>query len=272
MSTDHNDLGNSANKIESTFPISQSRFATRASTTPYALYTYAPSNPAHEPNGVQDLHELKGDEQLLKTMHSLFRACQLAQSCNRPEWDFAVEVQELRVRGVSTADLRWLMANGWVEHRLEVSNEQQANRQFEKTSGFKIGDSSCFQLTEIGKELAEELKRSAKHRKNASIDDSGACLQPSWDCIRHELRLGNRLVKKFKWRAQNQEAILSAFEEESWPARIDDPLPPVMGKNPKRRLSDAIKCLNRHQSLSLIRFSGDGTGEGVLWERVESLE
>jgi hypothetical protein len=63
--------------------------------------------------------------------------------------------------------------------------------------------------------------------------------------------------------------VLCAFEEEGWPARIDDPLPPQQDQDSKRRLSDTIKCLNRKQSHHLIHFRGDGTGEGVVWERVE---
>ena len=37
-------------------------------------------------------------------------------------------------------------------------------------------------------------------------------------------------------------------------------------QDPKRRLSDTIKCLNRKQANSLIHFRGDGTGEGIVWE------
>jgi hypothetical protein len=35
------------------------------------------------------------------------------------------------------------------------------------------------------------------------------------------------VVKEFKLPAPNQETILTAFQEEGWPPRIDDPLPPV---------------------------------------------
>ena len=69
----------------------------------------------------------------------------------------------------------------------------------------------------------------------------------------------------------NQEAILAAFEEESWPPRIDDPLSPVGNQDPKRRLHDTINSLNRHQKLSVIRFLGDGSGQGVRWEFTETL-
>lgn len=50
--------------------------------------------------------------------------------------------------------------------------------------------------------------------------------------------------------------------------RIDDPLPPVFDIEPKRRLHDTIKSLNRHQKNRLIRFKGDGTGQGIRWELV----
>jgi hypothetical protein len=64
--------------------------------------------------------------------------------------------------------------------------------------------------------------------------------------------------------------VLNAFEEEGWPARIDDPLPPHSDQDPKRRLNDTIKCLNRKQVRELLRFHGDGSGEGILWEVLPS--
>ena len=81
--------------------------------------------------------------------------------------------------------------------------------------------------------------------------------------------LGVALVKQFKWTAENQEAILCVFEEEGWPARIDDPLPPQAEQDSKRRLSDTIKCLNRKQANPILHFRGDGTGEGIIWELVD---
>ena len=102
------------------------------------------------------------------------------------------------------------------------------------------------------------------------VDDNGKQLNrshvPKWDSSRHELRLGHALVKVFKLPSRNQEAILLAFEEESWPPRIDDPLSPQGDIDPKRRLHDTIKSLNRHQKNYLVRFIGDGTGEGIRWE------
>ena len=92
---------------------------------------------------------------------------------------------------------------------------------------------------------------------------------PTWDAERRELHISGMTVKRFKWTAANQEPILAAFEEEGWPRRIDDPLPPHPDQDSKRRLSDTIKCLNRKQINQLVHFRGDGTGEGVTWEQVE---
>jgi hypothetical protein len=80
------------------------------------------------------------------------------------------------------------------------------------------------------------------------------------------LSFNGKVVKHFKWQAVNQELVLVAFEEENWPVRVFDPLAPHPALDAKRRLSDTIKSLNRGQENALIRFRGDGTGEGVIWE------
>src|SRR5947208_16269474 len=63
-----------------------------------------------------------------------------------------------------------------------------------------------------------------------------------------------------------QDTILSVFQESGWPTRIDDPLPPAAGQDPKLRLREVVKRLNRHQRPYLIRFRTDGRGKGILWE------
>jgi hypothetical protein len=82
------------------------------------------------------------------------------------------------------------------------------------------------------------------------------------------LRVGEVVVKQFKVPAANQERILAAFEEDGWPIRIDDPLPPAVEQDPKRRLHDTINSLNRNQKRPLIRFIGDGSGQGIRWQLV----
>ena len=79
------------------------------------------------------------------------------------------------------------------------------------------------------------------------------------------LLFGAVTVKRFRQPSMVQDLILTAFEEEHWPARIDDPLPPAPDLCPKRRLSDAVYRLNQHQKCRLITFEGDGTGKGITW-------
>ena len=206
-------------------------------------------------------------------LRKLARAFQFSVDCDRTKWDFAVEIKDLDTLGVSHDELRWMIGKGLVEQARETGDGQGISRSFDSPGSFTFSDSSCFVVTSIGLQMAVDMSGEIE-------DDLGSTVSPdlpkdenkdvpTWDDQRHELRLGDVLVKRFKWRASNQEAILAAFHEEGWPARIDDPLSPVPETDPKRRLSDTIKCLNRKQQNPVIRFSGDGTGEGVLWDRIE---
>src|SRR5689334_21261561 len=90
-------------------------------------------------------------------------------------------------------------------------------------------------------------------------------LTPFWDHSRRELRLGDAVVKRFRQPAKNQIAILAAFQEDGWPARVDSPLSGSTEVQAKDRLHEAVKKLNRQTNV-LIRFLSDGIGEGVIWE------
>jgi hypothetical protein len=96
-----------------------------------------------------------------------------------------------------------------------------------------------------------------------------AAVVPHWNSQTRELWVGKRLVKRFRVPSRAQEAILEAFHEEGWPVRIDDPLPPLTDGLPKDRLRSTIRHLNSNQHAPLVRFRGDGTGQGVLWEFVD---
>ena len=129
---------------------------------------------------------------------------------------------------------------------------------------------TCFVATAIGVAVARDLCGKAAHPvipfpapprpESRRIDE--ASYQPKWDRERRQIRVGEHIVKEFKLPAPNQETILTAFEEEGWPPRIDDPLPPVPDLDPRRRLHDTIQALNRKQRQDLLRFMGDGSGEG----------
>jgi hypothetical protein len=105
---------------------------------------------------------------------------------------------------------------------------------------------------------------------SAPSQASSVRLVPVWDAECRRLSFDGRLVKWFRQPADNQVRILSAFQELDWPRRIDDPLPGEHGVDPRQRLREAIKSLNGCQEGGqVLRFRGDGTGEGVTWEIVE---
>ncbi len=109
-----------------------------------------------------------------------------------------------------------------------------------------------------------------QHAHHQGIISEPAPLVPVWDRDRQELRLGKTIIKQFKVPAPNQELVLASFQEDAWPVRIDDPLPPNVEIDPKRRLHDTINSLNRNQKQNLIRFMGDGRGQGVRWGLVRT--
>ena len=78
------------------------------------------------------------------------------------------------------------------------------------------------------------------------------------------MRVAGILVKKFKVPAANQELILAVFEGQAWPARIDNPLPPLPDLERKRRLVEAISRLNRNQKRQLLRFTVMAAAQAFL--------
>lgn len=203
---------------------------------------------------------------------------------------YAVEVSSLKELGMNDCDLRWLISHSFVKHLIEMTLQGDGTRIF-RLGGALFTPNSCFSLTKPGCQFASEILGDKKqdqrladtiadsqppYTDTATCEDFTACftttahagetLQPMWDADRQELWFCNQLVKRFRIPSPNQVSVLSAFEEEGWPSRIDDPLPPKSEQCPKRRLNDTIRNLNRSQHQNLVRFLGDGSGQGILWE------
>jgi len=204
----------------------------------------------------------------------LAEAYHYAQDAGRDVWDFAVEIDSLSALGLTPSDLRWLVCKGYLRHACEITPPGEERRSFRPCGLLTFTRETCFVLTEAGTSIARSacdgsmvLAGSVVAAVASRDGDGRASSQvPIWDLVRRELRLGGRLVKQYKLPSRNQETILTAFQEEDWPPVIDDPLPPQPEQDPKRRLHDTVKSLNRHQKCRLIRFMGNGTGEGVRWE------
>lgn len=204
-------------------------------------------------------------------LHFLLEAYEYAADVGVDPWTFALELREFRSLGLTNSDLRWLLLKQYVESARETTLPGDELRTFRPMRGLTFGKRSCFVLTELGVDAARSMGL-----PTATDDEAVAPAPPAppsrvvphWDADLQELRINGLIVKQFKVPAPNQEMVLAAFEEEHWPPRIDDPLPPQSDQEPKRRLHDTIISLNRSHKHRLIRFMGDGSGEGVRWTLV----
>jgi hypothetical protein len=207
----------------------------------------------------------------------LAEAWQFAEELARNPWDFAVEVQSLREMGLNNNDFRWMVCKNLAEHAREVTAVGDSCRVFRPDRPLSFVESTCFVLTAEGLAFARVLPEHeraawepAEPRVGPIPDGPKKPVLPRWCPDRQELRVGDVVVKQFKVPAENQERILAAFEEEGWPLHIHDPLPPRTDQDSKRRLHNTINSLNRHHKHPLIRFSGNGNGQGIRWEWIPS--
>jgi hypothetical protein len=203
---------------------------------------------------------------LKEALQTLLAASNYASKSNASEESFAVSLQCLQQCGLHECDLHWLVSQSLTIHLIECTNQQDLSRIF-RPGGLRIGPQSCFVLSDEGKAFANSVCSSSIDRLMVSkrSENSSFAVTPSWDDERRELHYRGHLIKRYRLPSPNQIAILSAFEEEKWPSKIDDPLVPSDDQDPKRRLHDTIRNLNRSHRLPLIKFVGDGTGQGVLW-------
>jgi hypothetical protein len=177
---------------------------------------------------------------MLAALESLRYATAAADDVQRDRWEFAVGIRTLAETGADETDLRRLVAGGFVEHA--------RGRRRLKAADLLLSEQSRFVLTPAGERLL-----------------AAGVIRPRWDREQRQLWYGNVLVKSFRQPAASQETVLSAFEDDGWPPRIDDPLPPPPVGVPNERLHDAVRRLNCGQ-LVLV-FRRDGSGEGVTWAK-----
>jgi hypothetical protein len=193
----------------------------------------------------------------------LREACDDARATGCDPWQFAVTVGELVGAGLRVTDLRWLVAVGVLDHAVELRTRSRSRRAFRRLPSTAVADASCFVLSDAGVRFCSELPLASGARAECPGDPPP---RPNWDRRRRELTLSGWLVKRFRTPAGCQELILSAFQEEGWPPRIDDPLGRGAGRDGRHRLHDVVRALNRHQQAARVRFGRDGTGLGVCWE------
>jgi hypothetical protein len=232
------------------------------------------------------------DEKRTVALATLLDAHQYAADLQRPIWDFAVEWPQLAAAGLTSNDLRWLLAKGHVELANEIGKCKLSGvRRFRPAPAGAVTRRTCVVMTAAGVAFAAENRRGLsefcecgrakwdrplcpdgsrigtnfENRNGAIENDKRPLPVLHWDSVTRQLWFGKDLIKQFKVPAKNQELVLAAFAEEGWPPCIDDPLPPQDGIDAKTRLHDTINRLNRSHKHQRIRFHGNGNGLAVHW-------
>jgi hypothetical protein len=205
-----------------------------------------------------------------KALRLLNEAWLAAHSEGKDVWQFAVEIEQLRALGLSHTELRCLLCWDYLQHAQERTTVRTSQRIFQPLKALVLPKRTCFVLTTKGQEVASQSDTRLALGDGASPPGPTAALHsgeqsPHWDGEAGQLWWEKHLIKKFRRPAANQELVLAALEEEGWPPRIDDPLPPTGDIDPKARLHDTIKSLNRHHLHRVLYFAGDGKGRGIQW-------
>ena len=174
--------------------------------------------------------EFASSPRMVSALAELLKAYKYAGSTTCCRWEFAVEISRLRDAGISESDFRWLVRRGYVEHAREVTRLGEDGRRFRPTGDLSFAKRTCFILTATGAGIADELvqgpllgnSEQASDIASNHVYSSGSSSKPAWDFEKRTLYFRNQIVKRFKWHAANQEIVLSTFQEENWPVRIDD--------------------------------------------------
>jgi len=196
----------------------------------------------------------------------LMEAAALAEAHKSDNWEFAIEIGHLFIHGINVNEVRRLVAMGVAEAGVETTSFGATARQFRRIHSLTLPPKACLILK--GTKPGEPLDFVSETVREPKLASNIATLRPRWDRQVRTLFIAVQVVKRYAVPAVCQVAVLNAFEEEGWPTYVDDPIPPSNGQDPKLRLHNTINALNRsHLTRSqLIRFKGNGDGQGVCWE------
>ena len=86
----------------------------------------------------------------LAALAYLAEAASFARELDRDPWDFAVEIQTFRDLGLTNNDLRWLLCQGLVEHRQEITAVGDTCRVFQPDRPLSFSENTCFVLSARG--------------------------------------------------------------------------------------------------------------------------
>jgi hypothetical protein len=209
-----------------------------------------------------------------KALGILLEGYEYTQDLHTSPWEFAVEITVLLAAECTLNTLRWLVRRGYVEHAVVNAEGAPTRREGQANTGRGFPEETCFMLTELGASVARSTCPRAYPGSASGPNGQGRVVAqqevPVWDSPHGELQFRGRLVRRFRNAASDQRAVLDAFQSHDWPEWLKDPLPRPEGRrlNPKRRLHDTIKNLNRGHKTRCLHFYGADAGRAVGWERL----
>ena len=111
--------------------------------------------------------------------------------------------------------------------------------------------------------LEDSINEALRVARAAPTPEPSGPPAPHWDRQTGELRLGARVVARYRGIASNVITVLDAFEAAKWAERInypwEHPIDPDL-------LHNTIKSLNKRLSKGTLHFRADGKGHGFVWE------
>ena len=205
-----------------------------------------------------------GDPVMVAVAAVLLHAHDSAIASRRDPWQFALPLPALRELGALETHVRYLLAQGILEHRVEVTKPGSTERQFRPRAHASFERKSCFALSRHGVTWARKQKGQRHGSRNSVADLSKLNLPatPFYDSRRRVLQWGPFNLITLERRAWEVENFLSACQDRGWAPRIPhQPLPG--GSHSKQRQRDLVRRLNKAQKPHMIRFRSDG--DGVFW-------
>ncbi len=94
--------------------------------------------------------------------------------------------------------------------------------------------------------------------------------RPHWDATGRQITFGAVVIKRYRQAAENQIAMLEAFEKNCWGSVIDNPLPDEGFVDRIDQLYETVKSLNRGHLVHCIVFFTCNCGSSVGWRMVPS--
>jgi hypothetical protein len=173
----------------------------------------------------------------------------------------SVSVDRLDAGGLDRDLLLWLLFQGHLNHFHECRRRRSA---ICPAASVVVGPTSSFTLTEATYAFAARFLAAGPAAGRIAIPMGD--LTPHYDPAQRIFSWGAHLLKRYRQRLGNQEAILTAAEELQWLKLFDDPLPRPREIDAEARLRHTIGDLNRRQRLHLVQFHVNGGGTQIGWE------